>query len=153
MLEQLLNQAKDKIGPLLGEQGLSMDNLDEVLKLSGDSVSQEVMSKASSGGLDQVMDLFKDTSATSSSNAVVSDIINSLSSKLGSNLGIDSSKASSLATKIVPMIIDFFGEKFRGSGKSADAAGLADFLGMDSGNILNKAKSLFGGKLGGLFGK
>ncbi len=153
MLENLIDSFKDQLSSKISEAGVSNDKVDDIVKLSGSSMSEELMSKVSSGGMDSILSLFTDESATSSSNSIVQGIIGNLTGKLSSSLGMDSSQANGLASKIVPFIVDMLGDKFRKSDSSNDAAGLAEFAGMDAGNLIEKAKGLLGGKLVGLFGK
>lgn len=153
MLEQLMGGLKDQIGPLLSQEGLDSSKLEDVAKLSGESISEGMMSEASSGGLDNIMGLFLSESPTSTNNNMVSSVIGNLTGKLSSSLGMDSSKANSIAQKIIPVAIDFIGKQFRDSDNENNAQGLADFVGMDSGSIMGKAKDMLGDKLGGLFGK
>ncbi len=153
MLENLIDSFKDQLSSKISEAGVSNDKVDDIVKLSGSSMSEELMSKVSSGGMDSILSLFTDESATSSSNSIVQGIIGNLTGKLSSSLGMDSSQANGLASKIVPFIVDMLGDKFRKSDSSNDAAELAEFAGMDAGNLIEKAKGLLGGKLVGLFGK
>jgi len=153
MLENLIDSFKDQLSSKISESGVSTDKVDDIVKLSGSSMSEELMSKASSGGMDSVLSLFTDESSTNSSNSIVQGIVGNLTGKLSSSLGMDAGTANGLASKIIPYIIDMLGDKFRKSDSSNDAAGLAEFAGLDAGGMIEKAKGLLGGKLGGLFGK
>ncbi|MCH2198621.1 MAG: hypothetical protein MK081_07540 [Flavobacteriales bacterium] len=146
MIDDLLNSLKGQVGDSISDEGLGMDKLDDVLKLSGDSVKNGVMSEVTGGNLDGVISLFKGDSDTSSSNPIISGIVSNLTEKLTSSLGLGDGIAGSIADKVVPMIISAAVSKFSGSDNGASAEGIASFFGGGDG-LLDQAK----GMLGGLF--
>ena len=148
MIDQLLDAVKGNIGSILTEDGFGMDKLDDVLKLSGESVQEGVIGEATSGNLDGVLSLFQGKSEASASNPIVSGIISSMTGKLTSSLGFGQGEAGGLAGKVIPMIVQTLISKFSGSGNDVSVEGITSFLGgVDSDDLLNKAK----GMLGGLF--
>ena len=71
-----------------------------------------------------------------------------MTGRLTSSLGFGQGEAGGLAEKVIPMIVQTLINKFSGSGNEASAEGITSFLGgVDSGDLMNKAK----GMLGGLF--
>lgn len=148
MLDSILNAVKGQVGGVLSNQGVATDKLDDVVKLSGETVKDSLISEATSGNLDGVLDLFKGNSATDASNPIVSGIVSSLTGKLTSSLGMGDGASGGIASAIIPMIIQTIVSKFSGSGKEADLGGITSFLGDDAaGGMMDKAK----GMLGGLF--
>jgi hypothetical protein len=148
MLDSILNAVKGQVGDVLSNKGVGADKLDDVVKLSGEAVQENLMSEATSGNLDGVLDLFKGNSATDTSNPLVSGIVSSLTSKLTSSLGMGDSASGGIASAIIPMVIQTIVSKFSGSGKEADLGGITSFLGGEATDgLMNKAK----GMLGGLF--
>lgn len=153
MLDNLINSFKDQLGPIISNEGLDTSKLNDVAKLSADSLGEGMMKEAASGGMDNILNLFLSESPTSQSNSMVSGVIGNLTEKLSSSFGLDASKANGIASKIIPFVIDILGKKFRDSGEHENTtAGLAEFAGLDAGGMIDKAKDLLGGKLGGLFG-
>ena len=146
MIDDLLNSLKGQVGDAISGSDLGMDKLDDVLKLSGDSVKEGVMSEATGGNLDGVLSLFKGESEASTSNPIVSGIVGNLTNKLSSSLGLGEGMAKGIADKVIPMIVSAVVSKFSGSDNDASAEGIASFFGGGSG-LLDQAK----GMLGGLF--
>lgn len=153
MLDNLIGTFKDQLGPILSNEGLDSSKLDDVAKLSADSLGEGMMKEAATGGMDNILNLFLSESPTSQSNSMVSGVIGSLTEKLSSSFGIDATKANGIASKVIPFVIDILGKNFRESDHENTTEGLASFAGLDAGGMIDKAKDLLGGKLGGLFGK
>lgn len=152
MLDSILNSAKGMIGDKLGEFNVSPDKLDDVVELSGDAVKENLMEEATSGKLDGVMNLLKGKANTDESNPIVSGIVKSLGSKLVGKLGLDAGTSNQIASSVIPLVMNMVSSKFQSSESSDDASGVASFLGMDGGDMMDKAKDMLGGSLGKLFG-
>jgi len=148
MLDSILNAVKSQVGDVLSKQGIGADKLDDVVKLSGEAVQENLMSEATSGNLDGVLDLFKGNSSADTSNPIVSGIVSSLAGKLTSSLGMGNGASCGIASAIIPMVVQMIISKFSGSDNEADLGGVTSFLGGgDTGGVMNTAK----GMLGGLF--
>ena len=74
-----------------------------------------------------------------------------------SSLGLENGTAKSIATALIPMIVKMISAKFQSGDAPNSAEGLMESLGMDSGNLMDQAKNMLGGKakdmLGGGLGK
>ncbi|MFT4778567.1 MAG: hypothetical protein ACJAU0_000715 [Flavobacteriales bacterium] len=148
MLDSILNAVKSQVGDLLSKQGVGTDKLDDVVKLSGEAVQENLMSEATSGNLDGVLDLFKGNSSADSSNPIVRGIVSSLTSKLTSALGMGDGASGGIASAIIPIVIQTIVSEFSGSDNEADLGGITSFLsGGDADGVIDKAT----GMLGGLF--
>lgn len=160
MLDQLLNAAKSQFGDVLSNNNVSLDKADDLAKLSGEAVKDEVLSQATSGNLDGIMNLFSGKAEASQSNPIVAGITSSLTDKVVSSLGLENGTAKSIATAVIPMIVKMISAKFQSGDAPNSAEGLMESLGMDSGNLMDQAKNMLGGKakdmlgsgLGKLFG-
>ncbi len=160
MLDQLLNAAKSQIGDVLSKNDVSLDKADDIASLSGEAVKEEVLSQATSGNLDGIMNLFSGKASADQSNPIVAGITSTLTDKVVSGLGLESGTAKSIATTVIPMVVKMISSKFQSGDAPNTKEGLMDSLGMDSGSILDqakgmlgdKAKDMLGGGLGKLFG-
>lgn len=88
MLDQLLNAAKSQIGDVLSKNDVSMDKADDIASLSGEAVKEEVLSQATSGNLDGIMNLFSGKASADQSNPIVAGITSILTDKVVSGLGL-----------------------------------------------------------------
>lgn len=151
MLDQLINMAKSQIGGVLSDNGVSADKIDDVASISKDAVKEGVMEQVSSGNLDGIMNLFNGKDEASTGNPIVSSMISAFTSKTTSSLGLDSGKAGGIASMVIPMIVNLIQSKMSGSegGSSTD---LLSSLGMDQGNMMDKAKDMLGDKAKDLLG-
>ncbi len=106
MLDQILNGLKSQVGDKLTQiPGFNVNQIDDVIGITGDVVKEKVTSEISGGGIGTLMNLFSNSSNNSSANSLQNSITEGIVSKLISKLGLNSSVASSVAGVIVPMII------------------------------------------------
>ena len=152
MLDQLMNMAKSQIGGVLADKGVSADKVDEVASISQDAVKEGVMEQVTSGNLDGIMNLFNGKEEASASNPVMNSMISAFTSKATSALGLDSGKASGIAAMVMPMIVNLIQSKMSG-GEGGDSSDLLSSLGLDQGNMMDKAKDMLGDKAKDLLGE
>lgn len=69
-----------------------------------------------------------------------------------SKLGLDAGTSNQLASSVISMVMKMVSSKFQDSDQSGDAASVEGFLGMDGGDVMDKAKGMLGGSIGKLFG-
>ena len=145
MLDQILGGLKGNLGGVLSENNLSADKLDDLVGLTGESITETAGSEVASGNMSGIMDLLKGNGDTGSSNPIVSGIISSLVGKVTSAFGMDEGAASGLAASVIPMAIKAISSKFNSEG--GDESALTSMLGLGGGGMMDKAKDLLGGFL------
>ena len=145
MLDQILGGLKGNLGSVLSENNLSADKLDDLVELTGESITETAGSEVASGNMSGVMDLLKGNGDTGYSNPIVSSIISSLVGKVTSAFGMDEGAANGLAASVIPMAIKAISSKFNSEG--GDESALTSMLGLGGGGMMDKAKDLLGGFL------
>lgn len=144
MLDQILGGLKGNLGDVLSSNDLSMDKVDDLVSLTGDSIKEQAGSELASGNISGMLDMFKGGD-TSTSNPIVSGIVSNLVGKVTSSLGLGEGVAGNIANAIVPMALKAIQSKF--SSEGGDESALTSMLDLGGDDILGKAK----GMLGGLF--
>lgn len=153
MIDQILSTLQGPLGDVLKQNGLSASQVPQAASMAGASVKEGLIGQLAGGNLQNVIGLFTGGSGQIASNPAVTAIAQQFSGQLIEKLGLQSGPATQIAQAAIPFVVSAITEKFQSSGQSADAAGMASFLGADAGNVVtNVAKNLLGGKLGGLFG-
>jgi hypothetical protein len=145
MLDQILGGLKGNLGDVLSQNNLSADKLDDLVGLTGESITETAGSEVVSGNMSGIMDLLKGNGDTGSSNPIVSNIISSLVGKVTSSFGLSEGAASGIASSIIPMAIKAISSKFNSEG--GDESALTSMLGLGGGGMMDKAKDLLGGFL------
>ncbi len=143
MLDQILGGLKGNLGDVLSQNNLSADKLDDLVGLTGESITETAGSEVASGNMSGIMDLLKGNGDTGSSNPIVSNIITSLVGKVTSSFGLSEGAASGIASSVIPMAINAISSKFNSEG--GDESALTSILGLGGGDMMGKAKDLLGG--------
>lgn len=143
MLDQILGGLKGNLGDVLSQNNLSADKLDDLVGLTGESITETAGSEVASGNMSGIMDLLKGNGDTGSSNPIVSNIISSLVGKVTSSFGLSEGAASGIASSVIPMAINAISSKFNSEG--GDESALTSILGLGGGDMMGKAKDLLGG--------
>ncbi len=143
MLDQILGGLKGNLGDVLSQNNLSADKLDDLVGLTGESITETAGSEVASGNMSGIMDLLKGNGDTGSSNPIVSNIISSLVGKVTSSFGLSEGAASGIASSVIPMAIKAISSKFNSEG--GDESALTSILGLGGGDMMGKAKDLLGG--------
>lgn len=144
MLDQILGGLKGNLGDVLTQNNLSLDKVDDLVGLTGDSIKEQAGSEIASGNISGMLDMFKGGDS-SSSNPIVSGIVSNLIGKVTSSLGLGEGAAGNIANAVVPMALKAIQSKF--SSEGGDESALTSMLGLGGDDVLGKAK----GMLGGLF--
>lgn len=149
MLDKYLGDLQEMAGGLMKDNNLDPNQSGELINAGAESLQENLIGKAMGGNMDGVLGFLN--GKDDDSNSFTDGITKSFVEKISSKLGLDGAMASGLASSFVPMIIDMIRRKFTDSDGDNDESNMTDFLGLDAGGIMDKAKDLLGGKLGGLF--
>lgn len=145
MIDQLINELKDKVGgDLIGKIGLNESQADGALKAAGSSVQE-----ALGGGADlgSVLNLFSKDSNSPGANDLLGKIGGSFLGKLTGQVGLDAGKAGSVKDLIMPLLTNMLADKIGGNKDM-----LASLMGGNAGGMLGGVAEKLGG-LGKMFGK
>lgn len=146
MLEKYLGGLTDIAGGLLQENNLPVEKADDLVAAGTEALEEKVMGEATSGNITGALGFLNGENG-----GLLDGLKGSLVEKITSKLGLDSGMASGLAASFLPKIVDMIRGQFNDSDGNNDEANLTDFLGLDAGGLMDQAKDLLGGKLGGLF--
>ncbi|MDN5204484.1 hypothetical protein QQ008_24030 [Fulvivirgaceae bacterium BMA10] len=141
MLNEIINSLKGSAGNELVEKfGLSNESADGVFGALGDSATEIIGNQITSGGLDNVMNLFSDQPNNSFANSIVEQLGGNFFMKLTNKLGLSDGTARAVQNFVLPMLVNLITQKnnetpfddassildmFGGGGKTGLLAGLA----------------------------
>lgn len=143
MIEQLLKGLQGETGGELSKiSGFDTNQLNDVFKVAGNVVSNDVSSQIKGGNKDTLMNLFSGNQNNNSANNVQNSMNNSVVSELATKLGMDKNIAKKIAAVIMPAVI---GKVTRENNKTADDdfSGIENLFGGGAGNIGGMLNKLF----------
>lgn len=146
MFEKYLGPLQEMAGGFLSDNNLPTDKASEVVGAGSDAIKDNLLSAATSGNMDGALGFL-----TGKDDGMSSAIGGSFIENITSRLGIDSGMASGLVSSLLPKAIEMIRGAFTDSDGDNDESNALDFMGMDAGGLMDKAKDMLGGKLGGLF--
>lgn len=141
MLEQLLQGIQGQVGQEVQEKaGVDSDMMSKIMKIAGNVASQQVAKQITSGGINDVMNLFSDKPNNSNASALQSNITNDLVTNLIAKLGLDPQKAAMISTLVIPAVMNMITKK-NGETPDNDSSPITDLFG---GNKAGLVKGLLG---------
>jgi uncharacterized protein YidB (DUF937 family) len=142
MIDQIIKLAKDKLGPdLQQKEQLNSQQVDKTMEVAGESFSGGLKSMASSGNVNQLLNLFNGKEDAAGKQSFTDSIIKKFVPSIGSKLGIDESKAQSIANSVVPFLVEKFSSE---GGQAKDSGDLLQKLGIGGvGSITEKVGGFF----------
>lgn len=146
MLEKYLGSLQGMAGNLLSEANVPADKAPDFLNAGAEAVQENLLEGATSGNMDGVLGFLN-----GKSDGLLDGIKGSFIDKITGSLGLDSGAASGLVGAFLPKIVEMIRGAFNDSDGNNDESNVMDFLGLDAGGLMDKAKDMLGGKLGGLF--
>lgn len=150
MLDSILNGLKNQItGELVSKAGINDNQIDDIIKVAGESTQEVMLNKLSPDMLGDVMNLFSKGKNTGTANGIQNDLINNFVGNLISKLGISESMANTISAIAIPKIIEMITGENEKTPSSDASALLSMFGGSDS--ISDSLKGSLGDTLGGLF--
>lgn len=140
MLDQILDQLKNQVGPqLMQKAGLNEQQTSGSINAAADSV-KEVIGGGDGFGLDDVLNLFSSAKNTSNADGILNNIGSVFQGKLTNNVGLDAGKASGVVALVMPMLTKLLSDKI--GGNAGNLQGLLGDLG--GGGIADMAKGFLG---------
>ncbi|TPE43863.1 hypothetical protein [Pontibacter mangrovi] len=143
MIENLINNLKGQLtGELQNKFNLQPDTANKSVDLAKDNVVNELKTRAGSGDMGGLMDVFRGNKApadSSAGNSIIHKYVGDLTSKLGI--------PESVAKQVAPFAINFIMQKIGGQAASGNLSE-GDLLG---GLLGGGLKDKLGKGLGGLF--
>lgn len=141
MLEQLLQGLQGQVGKEVQEKaGVDSDMMAQIMKIAGGVASQQVAKQITSGGINDVMNLFSNKPNNSNANALQSNISNDLVSNLIQKLGLDEQKAAMISSLVIPAVMNMITQKNNETPEN-DSSPITDLFG---GNKVGLVKGLLG---------
>ena len=142
MIDQILKLAKDNLGPALTQkEQLNSQQVDKTMEVAGESFNGGVKNMASSGNVNQLLNLFNGKSDPGGKQNFSNSIMKNFVPSLASKLGIDEAKAQSIANSVVPFLLDKFSSE---GGQAKDSGDLLNKLGIGGvGSITEKIGGFF----------
>jgi uncharacterized protein YidB (DUF937 family) len=147
MLENLINLVKEHAGDaIINNPAVPNEKNDAAIEATAGSIFDSLKSQLSGGGgMDMITNLFNGdapASASPAASGIASDAISGLVKKVG----IPEGAAAGIVSQLLPKVMDSLKSKTNDpNDKSFDLQGiLGSLAGGDAGNLLNKAKGLFG---------
>jgi uncharacterized protein YidB (DUF937 family) len=150
MLDSILSGLKNQIaGELVSKAGIKDSQIDDIIKVAGESTKEVMTNKLSPDMLGDVMNLFSKGKNSGAANGIQNDLINSFVGNLISKLGISDSMAKTISATAIPKII----EMITGENEKTPASDASALLNMFGGgdSISDSLKGTLGNTLGGLF--
>ncbi len=150
MLDSILSELKDQIGSeIVSNAAINENQLDDIIKVAGESTQEVMLNKLSPDMLGDVMNLFSKGSNSGAANGIQNELINNYVSKLISKIGLSESTAKTIVAIAIPKIIEMItGENEKTP--SSDTSALLSMFGGGS-SISDSIKGALGNQLGGLF--
>ncbi|MGL4596061.1 MAG: hypothetical protein ACRCYO_00950 [Bacteroidia bacterium] len=146
MFENLLNLVKENAGDaIVNNPAIPNEHNDAAIETTGNSIMNTLKSQASSGNMDQLMNMFKG-GTPDASNPIVNSVSNNVASDLMSKFGIDQGAASGIAAKLIPQVMNKFVNKTNDPNDSSfDIGGIMSSLtgGGAAGGIGGMISNLF----------
>ncbi len=146
MLDQLKQLAIQKLGERMLSNSLGAAATSEAASEGAGSLIDTIKEKISGGQIDQVKDLFSQEGESLENNGIFQNVQGKIAEILQAK-GMSAEEAQQEAQNTAPDVLNGIKEKFA-SNDEADGAfsleGLAGLLGGNTGDLLNKAKSLLG---------
>ena len=150
MLDSILSELKGQIGSeLKSKAAINENQLDDIIKVAGESTQEVMLNKLSPDMLGDVMNLFSKGSNSGVANGIQNELINNYVSKLVSKIGLSESTAKTIVAIAIPKIIEMVTGENEKTPSSDTSALLSMFGGSDS--ISDSIKGALGNQLGGLF--
>jgi uncharacterized protein YidB (DUF937 family) len=140
MLENLLGTLKSEVGSqILNQTQLPANKLDGVFKVIGDVTKKEVTNQMTSGGIENLLNLFSNKPNSAAANLIQNNIASGVVSNLVSKLGLSQDIAKTISGIAIPVIINLITKKnsvtpdndpsplkeIFGTGKSSAIGGIA----------------------------
>lgn len=144
MFDSLKRMAMQKLAEKMISNSLGAEATSAAAEQGAGAVLESIKAKLGSGGIDQVKDLF------SGGNMESNDLFQDAKSKLSQILqekGMNAEEAEAEAGRTAPDLINGLKEKFQSNDEADsefDLENLTKLIPGNAGDLLNKAKNLFG---------
>lgn len=146
MIESILkNLAGETAKDLTGKAGIPENLLGELFKVTGNVATQEVAKQATSGGMENLMNLFSNKPNNNFANSIQNNLVSSLVTNFTSKLGLSQQQATMASGIIVPLLINMITKK-NGETPENDPSPIQQVFNL--GGNAKGAKSMLGGLLG-----
>jgi len=144
MFESLKRMAMQKLVQKMAPNALSGDATSAAAEQGAGAIIESIKSKLGSGGLSEVQNLFSGENVES--NSLFQDAKQKMTEALQNN-GMSAEEAAAEAENTTPDLINSLKEKFQSTDeadKEFDLSNLTNLIPGNAGDLLNKAKNIFG---------
>lgn len=144
MLDTIISGLKSQVGgDLISKAGVSPVQLDDVLKVVGQTAQNKVGNEIAGGGIASAMSLFSKGANSSGANRLLAGMSGSMVENLTSKLGLAPDVAAKVSSMVIPVLTNLVAS-FNSKTADDDASPLLEMFG-DGGGIAGAAKSALGG--------
>ena len=119
MLDQIIKSVPQNTIDSLVNSGIPSDKTSDVLKMAQSAIQDQFKSKADSGDMSDLLNLFNGNQTIGSS-SLVDGMVGSFAESIAGKLGISPDVARSAAASLMPVVLSKLNESTPDSGLSAD---------------------------------
>lgn len=107
MFDSLFNLVKENAGDaIINNPVIPNEKNDDAIAQSTTSIMNTLKEQVSSGNMNNIMDLFKQSGGTTNNNPVMSAMNNNLISELMGKFGVEQNQAGNIASTLIPQVMD-----------------------------------------------
>lgn len=107
MFDSLFNLVKENAGDaIINNPVIPNEKNDDAIAQSTSSIMNTLKEQVSSGNMNSIMELFKQSGGTATNNPVMSAMNNNLISELMGKFGVEQNQAGNIASTLIPQVMD-----------------------------------------------